>query len=163
MRLISLLDRAVAHVLSWARWLALPVVVLLLIQWPLRDLIQSYSREANDFGQWMFALYVAAAFTAATRAGTHLAVDAVARNYSARTRAGLVRCGAVIALLPWALFVLIAGSHLVIPSIRLLERFPETNNPGYFILKCALWLLAGLVLAQCVIDVAKPDARNNST
>jgi hypothetical protein len=29
-------------------------------------------RRANDLGQWLFALYVAASVVATTRAGTHL-------------------------------------------------------------------------------------------
>jgi TRAP-type C4-dicarboxylate transport system permease small subunit len=76
---ISGLDRLVAAILSGGRWLLLPVVALLFLQWPLRDLVRSYSREANDLGQWLFALYVALAFTAATRAHTHLSADTVAR------------------------------------------------------------------------------------
>ena len=56
----------------------------------------------------------------------------------------------------WALFVIIGGAHLVIPSVRMLEGFPDTYNPGYFFIKLALWLLAGLILAQAVIDVVRP-------
>jgi TRAP-type mannitol/chloroaromatic compound transport system permease small subunit len=160
MRVIGLLDRGIACVLSWAQWLALPVVLLLFLQWPLRDIVSTYSREANDFGQWTFALYVAAAFTAATRAGTHLAVDAIARRYSARTRAALSRLGTAVALLPWGMFVLIAGANLVVPSLRVVERFPDTNNPGYFIIKLALWLLAGLIVAQGIVDLARPADRS---
>ena len=90
-RLIGGLDRLVAAILSGGRWLLLPVVALLFLQWPLRDLVRSYSREANDLGQWLFALYVAMAFTAATRDHTHLSADTVARMYSERTRARLAR------------------------------------------------------------------------
>ena len=35
------------------------------------------------------------------------------------------------------------------------EAFPDTANPGYFFIKLALWLLAGLVLAQATIDAAR--------
>ena len=128
----------------------------------LRDIVSTYSREANDFGQWTFALYVAAAFTAATRAGTHLAVDALARRYSARTRATLSRLGTAVALLPWGMFVLIAGVSLVVPSLRVLERFPDTNNPGYFIIKLALWLLAGLIVAQARAPAAGDAASSTA-
>ena len=54
----DLLDRLIAAVLRSLQWLILPVVLLLFLQWPLRDLVRSYSREANDLGQWIFALYV---------------------------------------------------------------------------------------------------------
>ena len=153
------LDRAVGRLLSWTNWLVLPIVILLFLQWPLRDIFRSYSREANDLGQWIFALYVAACFTSATRAGTHLHADMLARTYSQRVRRRLFRAGVAIALLPWALFVVIAGKNIIIPSIVGLEAFPDTANPGYFLIKLALWLLGGLVLAQGLVDLARSPQR----
>lgn len=155
-RLIGGLDRLVAVILSAGSFLLLPVAALLFLQWPLREFLGSLSREANDLGQWLFALYVAMAFTAATRAGTHLAADAVARSYSEAARAAIARLGALVCLVPWALFVLIAGAKLVVPSVTMREAFPDTYNPGYFLIKLALWVLAGLVLAQAIIDIARP-------
>jgi TRAP-type mannitol/chloroaromatic compound transport system permease small subunit len=155
-RLIGGLDRLVAAILSGGQWLLLPVVLLLFLQWPLRDIFRAWSRDANDLGQWLFALYVAMAFTAATRAHTHLAADAVARHYPARTRILLARLGALAGLIPWALFITIGGANLVISSLRSLEAFADTYNPGYFMIKLALWLLAGLVLMQAIIDIARP-------
>lgn len=150
------LDRFVAAVLRSLQWLILPVVLLLFLQWPLRDLVRSHSREANDLGQWIFALYVAASVTAATRARTHLAADMLARRYRPALRALLVRCGAALGLVPWALLVLIAGKNLVWSSLVSLEGFPDTYNPGYFLIKLALWILAGLVLVQAVLDIGRP-------
>ena len=155
-RLIGGLDRLVAVILSGGKWLLLPVVALLFLQWPLRDVVRGWSREANDLGQWLFALYVAMAFTAATRAHTHLAADALARRYGQATRAWIARLGNLLALLPWALFVVIGGARLVTLSLSSLESFPDTNNPGYFIIKLALWLLAGLILMQIAIDLSRP-------
>src|SRR3954464_11045131 len=122
-RFIGGLDRAVALILSAGQWLLLPVVLLLFLQWPLRDIARAYSREANDLGQWLFALYVAMAFTAATRAHTHLAADTLARLYSQETRERLARFGALFALVPWALFIIVGGAHLVIPSVMMRESF----------------------------------------
>ena len=59
-------------------------------------------------------------------------------------------------LIPLALLVLIASKDIVLNSIRGLEAFPDTNNPGYFLIKTALWLLAGLMLVQATIDIAQP-------
>ena len=153
---LDLLDRFIAALLRAAQWLILPVVILLFLQWPLRDLVRSYSREANDLGQWIFALYVAASVTAATRAPTHLAADILARRYRPAVRALIMRCGALLGLMPWALLVLIAGKNIVVSSVVSLEAFPDTYNPGYFFVKIALWLLAALVLAQAVLDLARP-------
>jgi TRAP-type mannitol/chloroaromatic compound transport system permease small subunit len=154
-RFIGGLDRTVALILGAGRWLLLPVVLLLFLQWPLRDIFRAWSRDANDLGQWLFALYVAMAFTAATRAHTHLAADALARHYSQRTRLTLARLGALTSLLPWSLYVIIGGASLVISSVKALEAFADTYNPGYFVIKLALWLLAGLVLLQAIIDIAR--------
>jgi len=155
-RLIGGLDRLVAAILDVGQWLLLPVVALLFLQWPLRDLVQHYSREANDLGQWLFALYVAVSITAATRAQAHLAADTIARRYAAATREWLARAGALFGLIPWSIIVLVTSWSLVRDSTLLLERFPDTGNPGYFIIKLALLLMAVLVLIEGVLELAPP-------
>jgi TRAP-type C4-dicarboxylate transport system permease small subunit len=154
-RLAVLLDAALSLTLSGLKWLALPISLLLFLQWPLRDFFQVYSREANDLGQWLFALYVAGAVTAATRAGTHLAVDTVAQRYPRWLRRRLAHGCNVVALGPWALFVLATGTPTIVASIAHWERFPDTGNPGYFILKASLWLLAGAVLASIALALLR--------
>jgi TRAP-type mannitol/chloroaromatic compound transport system permease small subunit len=150
------LDRLIGYAVAAAKWLALPLVTLLFLQWPLRDLVRGYSREANDLGQVVFAFFVALSVTAATRAGTHLVADIVARQYSTRTRRRLNRLGAVLGLLPWALFVLVASKSTVVSSIHDLEAFQDSGNPGYFLIKIALWVMAAAVLAQSLVDIFRP-------
>jgi TRAP-type mannitol/chloroaromatic compound transport system permease small subunit len=162
MAMMRILDRLVGVSVAIGQWLTLPLIVLLFLQWPLRDVIRGYSREANDLGQVIFALYVAISVTAATRAGTHLAADALARHYSSRLRGTLRRFGVLIGLVPWALFVLFASRGLVGSSIAQLEGFPDTNNPAYFVLKAALWVMTFLVLAQAAVDVVKPVPAGDS-
>jgi TRAP-type mannitol/chloroaromatic compound transport system permease small subunit len=156
MNVLRQIDRAIGGFLAVMQWLALPLVLLLFLQWPLRDIFRAYSREANDLGQIVFALLVAASVTAATRAGTHLAADTVAQRYSALTRHRIKQIGTAIGIAPWALFVLFAGSSMVLPSLRELEAFPETYNPGYYIIKLALWLMVILILIQSVVDIFRP-------
>ncbi|MBI3706139.1 MAG: TRAP transporter small permease subunit [Proteobacteria bacterium] len=151
-------DRAVAALIACGRWLVLPVTLVLFVQWPLRDLVQAYSREANDLGQWIFALYVSLAVTFATRERTHIAADALAHRYAAATRTRLARMAALICVVPWALFFLIAGAPMVWQSLRQLEAFPDTSNPGYFIIKASAWLLALLALAQALLDIRRLPA-----
>jgi TRAP-type mannitol/chloroaromatic compound transport system permease small subunit len=156
------LDRLIGRVVAVAKWLALPLIVLLFLQWPLRDLFRGYSREANDLGQVAFALFVAASVTAATRAGTHLAADLLAQRYSARTRRRLKQMGAAAGLLPWALFVLIASKTTVLSSLRDLESFQDSGNPGYFLVKLALWVMAALILGQSLVDIFRPLAADDT-
>jgi TRAP-type mannitol/chloroaromatic compound transport system permease small subunit len=153
---LRFLDQIVGFVLGAAKWLALPVVTLLFLQWPLRTIVGTYSREANDLGQWLFALYVAASIAAATRAKTHLAADTISRNYSDRTRQWLARAGALFGLIPWSIIVLMTSWNIVRNSALLQEHFPDTGNPGYFIIKLALLLLAFLVLIEGVIELVRP-------
>jgi TRAP-type mannitol/chloroaromatic compound transport system permease small subunit len=150
------LDRLIGQLIAGAQWLALPLIVLLFLQWPLRDLVRGLSREANDLGQVIFALYVAFSISAATRAGTHLAADTLAQRYSARTRHRLKQFGATIAILPWALCVLFASKVFVVSSLLGLESFPDTNNPGYFIVKAALWIMTVTIVAQVLADLFRP-------
>ena len=152
--MLGSLERFVEIVLAGAKWLALPVVTLLFLQWPLRSIVGLYSREANDLGQWLFALYVAASITAATRAETHLAADTISRNYSDAMRQWLARAGALFGLIPWSVIVLVTSWGLVRDSMLLLERFPDTGNPGYFIIKLALLLMALLVLIEGLLELA---------
>jgi TRAP-type mannitol/chloroaromatic compound transport system permease small subunit len=147
------LNRAIGNVVAATKWLVLPLITLLFLQWPLRDLFRSYSREANDLGQVVFALFVAVSVTAATRAGTHLAADLLAQRYSATTRRRLDRFGAAVGLLPWAVFILFASKIAVISSIQNLESFQDSGNPGYFLIKIALWVMAIAILGQSLVDI----------
>jgi TRAP-type mannitol/chloroaromatic compound transport system permease small subunit len=153
---LNRLDRLIGAVIAAAQWLALPLIVLLFLQWPLRDIVRGYSREANDLGQVIFALYVAFSISAATRAGTHLAADTLAQRYSERTRHRIKQFGSGLAIVPWALFVLYAGKNYVLSSVLGLESFPDTNNPGYFVIKAALLIMAIMVIAQSALDLFRP-------
>lgn len=157
MAFLRYFDRLIGCIIDAGAWLALPLMFLLFLQWPLRDLVHGYSREANDLGQVIFAIYVALSVTAATRAGTHLAADLLAQRYSAGTRARLKKTGILLGLLPWALFVLIGGRQIVMSSIAMREGFPDTFNPGYFLIKSALWIMAIMIIAQAVIDLLRPE------
>jgi TRAP-type mannitol/chloroaromatic compound transport system permease small subunit len=157
--LLERADRAVGAVVAAAQWLVLPVSLLLFLQWPLRDLLHAWSREANDLAQWLFALYVSVALTYATRERAHLAAGALAERYSPALRHRIGRAGAALCLLPWSLFLLVAAAPTVWRSIRGLEQFPETYNPGYFIVKASVCLLALLMLVQVLLDLLRPRPR----
>jgi hypothetical protein len=150
--LASALDRACAA----GAWLAVPLALLLFAQWPLRDLVGAWSRDANDAAQWIFALYVALALRAATRARAHMAAG-LARDGQRehnRWRDRIDRFGEPILVLPWALFVVVAGAPSTWRSVVGLEAFPDTFNPLYFVIRCAAWLLALAMLVQALLDLS---------
>jgi len=150
------LDRAVVALVAAARWLVLPVSFLLFAQWPLRDVVHDYSVQANDLAQWQFAFYVSVALTFATRARAHLAADTFAHRFSPVTRRWIARIGAMLCVAPWSLFILIVAAPWVWQSVSGLERYADTFDPLYFIIKIAMWLLALLVFLQAMLDFFRP-------
>lgn len=152
---LAFADRVISLTLRAAMLLVLPVSLLLFLQWPLRDLFQVYSREANDLAQILFAIYVSFAISYATRQRAHLAADALAHRYRPAVRACLARAAALAVLVPWSAFMLYASWPIVSQSVVQVEEFPETYNPGYFLIKLALFALALLVLLQALLDVAR--------
>ena len=155
---IARVDKALGASIAAGRWLVLPVALILFLQWPLRDFVQHGSREANDLGQWIFALYVSLALTFATRERAHLAVDAIAHDYPAAVRGTISRWGGFACVAPWALFMIWTIGPTAWRSALMLEKFSETMNPGYFLIKVAALLLAVLALAQALIDVLRKPA-----
>lgn len=149
------IDRTIGVLLNTIRWLALPIALLLFLQWPLREWIKAYSREANDWGQVAFAVFVAASVVAATRAHVHLATDVVAQRYRPSIRHILTLVGIVAALLPWSVFIGWSAFSMIKLSVLGLERFPDTANPGYFVVKLALGLLVVLIVMQGGVDVIR--------
>jgi sterol desaturase/sphingolipid hydroxylase (fatty acid hydroxylase superfamily) len=132
-----------------ASCLVLPLTGLLFLQWPLRDWLHAYSREANDLGQIVFALYVAVAIYAASSAGKHLAVHhqprVAAQPQPMKTWR---RWAAVLCLGPWSVFMVWASAGSIVDAVAKQERFAETFNPGYFVIKLALGLLFLLVIVD---------------
>lgn len=127
-----------------AGWLVLPLAALLCAQWPLRDLVRAGSQQANDLAQVCFALAMAFGVTAASRARGHLVAGHAARSPR------FVAIGVALCVLPWSLFMLWATTGPVWQSVQALERFPETLDPGFFLVRLALWLLVVLVLLHAL-------------
>ena len=139
---------------AWFSALVLPLAILLFAQWPLRDLVQAYSRQTNDLAQVLFALYVVVAISAASEANAHLA----AGHQTATKSDGAPRWkpyALLLCIAPWASLILWTSSAQVWESVAHLERFSETGNPGFFFIKFAGWLMALLALAHCAFSVAR--------
>lgn len=150
----STLARGLAIVDRLAMPLSLLITLLLFLQWPLRDLAGAGASQANDLAQWLFAIYVAVAIRHAGLRQAHLAArpDLAIAPQDGRLPFWR-RVGAPLCVLPWTVFLLVAGADMAWRSLHDLERFPETANPGYFLLKLALMLMGGLLLLQSAIDL----------
>lgn len=144
------------------RWLAIPLAVLLFLQWPLRDLLHAYSRDANDAAQWIFALYVSVAVSAASSTRTHLCAHALIPIHN-RIYIAMRKYLASLCMLLWGGYVLWTFVPTAWRSLMQLEHFSETLNPGYFLIKLAAGLLAALVVTQALLDLSSPTPTTPST
>jgi TRAP-type mannitol/chloroaromatic compound transport system permease small subunit len=149
-RVCEVLDQLLAAVARIGMWLALPFALLLFLRWPLRSLAPSLSLLADDGAQVLYALMLAVAVLAAGQRGQHLQADGWARRLPAHWRSALARGAAVLVLLPWSAWLLWSSAPIVWNSVRRLDAFAETGNPGNFLIKIALWLLGVLVLLAAV-------------
>jgi TRAP-type C4-dicarboxylate transport system permease small subunit len=150
------LDRALDAGTAALMPLAIAVTVLLFLQWPLRDLIGTGSTQANDLAQWLFACYVALSLRQASSERAHLTARgdlATACDPTSPQRSRWRAIFAALCLLPWALALLVFDAPAAWHSLRLAERFPETNNPGYFMTHVALLALALLATWQGARDL----------
>jgi hypothetical protein len=155
-------DAAIGRLIDAGAVLALPLAALLCLQWPLRDLVQAGSRQANDAAQCLFAVHAAVALTAATRGGLHLAPHALWHEARAGDRRDAIgRLGIAVGLVPWSAWMLWSAAAPIAQSVAQLEAFPDSFSPGYFLVKLATGLLAALVLVQALLDLLRPPTRGS--
>lgn len=159
LNLVVRLDKLLKRITAFAAILIFPLALLLCLQWPLREWFHAYSREANDLAQLLFGIYVSISITYATRAHAHLTPDVVASRYPARVRIRLIKYASFIFILPWSFFIVVTSVPMVWQSIKLLENFPDTSNPGYFILKIGVLFLGLLIALQAIVDIFMPTDR----
>ena len=81
---LAILDRTLGRLVAAASILVLPVSLLLFLQWPLREWLLAYSREANDLAQVLFALYVSVAITIIRVVFMRLLKSSICRRQSVR-------------------------------------------------------------------------------
>ena len=146
-----MLKHAIGFIIHAVRWLAITLAILLAVQWPLRDWIGAYSRLTNDIAQVVFAVYIVVAITAATCADTHFGAYRDKSNRTLDWRHGLM----LLCVMPWACLVLWSSVRPAWTSLISLERFGETGHPAFFVLKCAVAVLAMLVLLAALLKAPK--------
>jgi hypothetical protein len=58
-----------------------------------------------------------------------------------------------------------SSAATIAQSVMQQESFPDSGNPGCFVIEPATGLLAALVLVQALIDLARPpaDQRNDAS
>lgn len=154
-RVAGVLSKPADWVGRWAAWLCLPLVVLLFLQLPLREIVQGGNNTDNDFGQVLFAAFIMLGIPFAMHHDAHVRVDIFYQRMTARRRALVDFIGTLLFLLPWLALVGWYARPIVLNSLFELEKFAETYTPGYFILKLQLFFFVALVAMQAIANVIR--------
>ena len=154
-RLADRIEAAVDWVGRTAAWLVLAVVFLLFVQNPLREFIGRGQFVANDMGQLCHAAVFMIGFAYAWRWNRQVRVDLLYRRMTPRMRALVDLLGTAFLLLPWLALVAWSAVPTAIQSAKLLEHFPETGSPGFFVMKALLIVFVALVALQALAVMAR--------
>lgn len=120
-----------------------PLVLLLWVQWPLREWMQAGHRHANDLAQLLFAFYTVLAVAWASYHQTHLQIDP---SFDKKAPHPILhRSLGFLLTLPWLLTLSWFAWPLWWQSFKQGERFIESMLPGFHLLKLALLLLPFLL------------------
>jgi TRAP-type mannitol/chloroaromatic compound transport system permease small subunit len=138
-----------------AAWLVLIVVVLLFAQLPLREVFGGGHILANDFGQIAHAAFFMFGLAYALRWDRHVRMDVFYRRMSPRRKAAVNLAGTVFFLLPWCILMVWFGWSYAASSAAVLETFPDTWSPGYFMFKVLLVLCIALLALQALALLAR--------
>jgi TRAP-type mannitol/chloroaromatic compound transport system permease small subunit len=136
-------------------WLVIAVVFLLFVQNPLREYLGRGQFFANDMGQLSHAAVFMIGVAYAWRWDRQVRMDLFYRNMGLRTKAVVNLLGTVFLLLPWLAFVTWGAVPTVIESARIVERFPETGSPGFFVFKSLLLAFAAMMSLQAAAVIAR--------
>ena len=138
-----------------ASWLCLPLILLLFLQLPLREIVHGGNNTDNDFGQIVFANFFMLGIPYAMRHDAHVRVDIFHQHFSARWRAIIELAGTALFTMPWLALLGWYALPIVLNSLRQTERFAETFTPGYFVLKLGLFFFVILVALEAVAIVIR--------
>ena len=136
-------------------WLIVPVIALLFLQIPLREVVGRGNLLANDMGQLLHATVFIVGVAYTLRWDGHVRVDLFYSRLAPRTRAWIALLGTIAFMLPWLWLVGRWSIPITLQSWRQLELFPETGNPGYFHFKTLLFVYVLLVGLQALAMMAR--------
>ena len=157
-RLASAIEAAVDLVGRVTAWLVLAVVFLLFVQNPLREYLGYGQFLTNDMGQLSHAAVFMIGVAYAWLWDRQVRVDLFYRTMSPRAKALVNLLGTVFLLLPWLALVTWDAVPSAIDSARLLERFPETGSPGFFVMKAVVVVFAAMMTLQALAVIARSVA-----
>ena len=154
-RFADALETAIDWVGRAVAWVVLAVVFFLFVQNPLREYLGRGQFLANDMGQLSHAAVFMIGVAYAWRWDRQVRVDLFYRRMSPRRRAVVNLLGTLFLLLPWLALVGWNAVPTVVDSVKVMEQFPETGSPGFFVMKSLLLAFVATVGLQAIAVVAR--------
>jgi TRAP-type mannitol/chloroaromatic compound transport system permease small subunit len=154
-RLADALEAGIDRVGRAVAWVVLAVVFFLFVQNPLREYLGRGQFLANDMGQLAHAAVFMTGVAYAWRWDSQVRVDLFYRRMGERARALVNLLGTVFLLLPWLGFVAWNSVPTVIQSVKLMEGFPESGSPGFFVMKALLIVFVVTLASQALAVIAR--------
>ncbi len=154
-RTAEAIDTLIDTIGGWAAWLVLVVVLLLFLQLPLRELVGVGYITANDVGQLVHAAVFMIGVPYCLRWNQHVRMDLLYRRMNPRRQALVDLIGCLFLLMPWTVITAVYSVPMVLRSLAVRERFPETFTPGYFLLRLLLLVFTALLALQAVAIAAR--------
>ena len=136
-------------------WLVLFVVATLFGQLPLREWVGGGHLLANDFGQIAHATVFMLGVAYALRWDGHVRLDVFYHRMSRRARVLVDLGGTIFFIVPWIGIVLLYSWATTVRSVAVLEKFPDTWSPGYWLFKVLLIVFGVLVSLQALGHIAR--------
>jgi TRAP-type mannitol/chloroaromatic compound transport system permease small subunit len=140
---------------SIGAWLVLFVIVALFAQLPLREWVGAGHILANDYGQIAHAAVFMVGVAYAMRWDGHVRLGVFYQRMSRRVRLLVDLAGTILFVMPWIGIVLWFSWSTTVRSVAVLEKFPETWSPGYWLFKVLLLVFGVLVTLQALGHVAR--------
>ena len=86
----------------------------------------------------------------------HVSIDIFYNSFSTKTKERIIKCGHLIFIIPFGVFLIYISSGMVFESWRLLEGSSEAGGLGYvFILKSLIPLCGVLIVLQSFVILTK--------
>ncbi|MAF83697.1 MAG: TRAP transporter small permease subunit [Gammaproteobacteria bacterium] len=158
MRFMDLLERINVHVGRAVAWLTLVMVLVTFVIVVMRYLFDSGWIWLQESVTWMHAavFMLAAAYTLARE--EHVRVDIFYRRFTPRGRAFVDAAGALLLLIPVAVFIIFTSWDYVLISWQIRESSREAGGliyPFIPILKSLIPLMALMLLLQGAVLLVK--------
>ena len=149
-------ESLLARIGTWAGWLNLPLIALMVIDVLLRKCFAITATWVLELEWHLFAVIFLLGIPYALQQDRHVRVDLFYEKFAPRDRALVDLLGGLLFLLPWAAVLLYTGSRYAWSAFRSGEGSPNPGGiPLFWPIKLMIPFMALLLFIQGVLQISK--------